>query len=128
MELEIEKIKADIVKTEDGIAKLLEEGVVQDKVKGGFGGVQGFKIEGFPEREYKKRRNLLMKKKTRLIAKENELLELIDGIEEYIDTIPISRDRLIFKGIYLEKKTQQEIASELFIDRSLVSKILSKYE
>ena len=125
--LEIEKIREDIRKTEDSIAKLIEEGVVQDKVKGGFGGEQGFKIEGFPEKAYKKRRILLMNKKAKLIQQENKLLEVTESIEEFIDTLPTSRDRLVFRGIYLEHKTQQELAKELYVDRSLISKILTKY-
>ena len=48
MQEEIKRMRADIQKTEDDIARLLEEGTVCDKVKGGLGGIQGFKIEGFP--------------------------------------------------------------------------------
>ena len=127
MQKEIEQIHQDIKKTEDNIARLLEEGTVQDKVRGGFGGNQGFKIEGFPVEIFEKRKNLLRGKMDRLTKKENELLELTESIETFIDGIPVSRDRRIFRAIYLEDKTQQEIAAELHIDRSLVSKTISKY-
>ena len=124
---EIEKMKIDIKKTEDSIANLVREGVVEDKVYGGLGGIQGFKIEGFPLAIYEKRRNLLRKKVDRLSAKENELLELVENMETLVDNIPISRDRVIFRALYFECKTQQQIADELHIDRSLVSKTISKY-
>ena len=124
---EIEKMKIDIKKTEDSIAKLVKEGVVEDKVYGGLGGIQGFKIEGFPLAIYEKRRNLLRKKVDRLSAKENELLELVENMETLVDNIPVSRDRVIFRELYFEGKTQQQIADELHIDRSLVSKTISKY-
>lgn len=124
---EIEKMKIDIKKTEDSIAKLVKEGVVEDKVYGGLGGIQGFKIEGFPLAIYEKRRNLLRKKVDRLSAKENELLELVENMETLVDNIPVSRDRVIFRALYFEGKTQQQIADELHIDRSLVSKTISKY-
>lgn len=124
---EIEKMKIDIKKTEDSIAKLVREGVVEDKVYGGLGGIQGFKIEGFPIAIYEKRRNLLRKKVDRLSAKENELLELVENMETLVDNIPVSRDRVIFRALYFEGKTQQQIADELHIDRSLVSKTISKY-
>lgn len=124
---EIEKMKIDIKKTEDSIAKLVREGVVEDKVYGGLGGIQGFKIEGFPLAIYEKRRNLLRKKVDRLSAKENELLELVENMETLVDNIPVSRDRVIFRALYFEGKTQQQIADELHIDRSLVSKTISKY-
>lgn len=124
---EIEKMKIDIKKTEDSIENLVREGVVEDKVYGGLGGIQGFKIEGFPVAIYEKRSNLLRKKVDRLSAKENELLELVENMETLVDNIPVSRDRIIFRALYFEGKTQQQIADELHIDRSLVSKTISKY-
>lgn len=124
---EIKRMRADIQKTEDDIAKLLEEGTVCDKVKGGLGGIQGFKIEGFPVPAFERRKKILRKKMDRLIDKENELLEMTESIEMFIDNIPVSRDRRIFHAIYFEDKTQQQVARELHIDRSLVSKIISKY-
>lgn len=127
MKEEIKQMRADIQKTEDAIAKLLEEGTVCDKVTGGLGGIQGFKIEGFPVVEFEKRKRLLRKKVDRLMERENDLLEMTEGIEVFIDSISISRDRRIFRAIYFEDKTQQQVARELHIDRSLVSKIISKY-
>ena len=127
MQEEIKKMREDIQKTEDSIAKLIEEGTVQDKVYGGLGGIQGFKIEGFPVAIYERRKRILRKKVDRLSDRENDLLELTETIETFIDEIPVSRDRRIFKAIYFENKTQQQIASELHIDRSLVSKIISRY-
>lgn len=127
MQEEIKQMRADIQKTEDAIAKLLEEGTVCDKVTGGLGGIQGFKIEGFPVVEFEKRKRLLRKKVDRLTERENDLLEMTESIEVFIDNIPISRDRRIFRAIYFENKTQQQVARELHIDRSLVSKIISKY-
>ncbi len=127
MQEELKQMRASIQKTEDDIAKLLEEGTVCDKVKGGLGGIQGFKIEGFPIAAFEKRKRLLRKKMDRLLEKENELLEMTEGVETFIDNIPVSRDRRIFTAIYFENKTQQQVARELHIDRSLVSKIISKY-
>lgn len=126
LKTEIDMTKKDIEKTEDEIEKLLKETVV-DKVNGGFGGIQGFKIEGFPEKEYRRRKNILIGKKNRLITKETDLLIQAEEIEKFIDEIKTSRDRMIFKKMFIENKTQQQIADELYIDRSLVSKIISKY-
>lgn len=127
MQEEIKTLRIKIQKTEDEIAKLLEEGTVCDKVKGGLGGIQGFKIEGFPIPAFEKRKRILRQTMDRMIDKENELLELTESIEIFIDNIPVSRDRRIFHAIYFEDKTQQQVARELHIDRSLVSKIISKY-
>lgn len=128
IEIEIEQIRKEIKKTEDSIEKLIKEGTVQDKVKGGLGGMQGFKIEGFPEKEYNRRKRILRNKTSRLQAKENDLLEKKEEIEKFIDEIPVSRDRTIFRMIYLENQKQQTVANLLHIDRSLVSKIISKYQ
>lgn len=124
---ELEKIRNEIKITEESIEKLINEGTVADKVTGGLGGIQGFKIEGFPEREYYRRKKILRNKMNRLIEKENDLMELTESMEVFIDSIPVSRDRQIFTMICFENKTQQQIANTLHIDRSLVSKTISKY-
>lgn len=127
LQKEIADTKKEIASTEDDIAKLLEEGTVVDKVKGGFGGIQGFKIEGFPQKEYDRRKNLLHSKRNRLFKKQNDLIEITEEIESLIDSIPKSRDRQIMRLTFIENRTQQQIADKLFIDRSLVSKIINKY-
>lgn len=48
LKMELESVKKEVKETEDSISKLIEEGTVCDKVTGGLGGIQGFKIEGFP--------------------------------------------------------------------------------
>lgn len=127
LQKEIAYTQEEIQKTEDSIAKLLKEGTVVDKVKGGFGGIESFKIEGFPQKEYDRRKNVLNNKINRLFAKETDLLQMREQIEVFIDEIQVSRDRIIFKALFLDNKTQQQIADELYIDRSLVSKIIAKY-
>ena len=81
LEKEVEDIRTDIKSTEESIEKLLKEGTVIDKVSGGYGGIQGFKIEGMPEREYNRRRTILRKKHDRLAKKENDLLENVEKID-----------------------------------------------
>lgn len=124
---ELEKIENEIMDTEMSIEKLLEEGTVCDKVIGGLGGIQGFKIEGLPVKEYERRKKILRKKYDRLVEKENDLLELTESIQMFIDSIRNSRDRQIFTMICFDGKTQQQVAEILHVDRSLVSKIISKY-
>lgn len=127
LQIELSDAKKSVREKEDAIARLNEEGVVKDKVYGGMGGIQGFVIEGFPERELNRRYNALKRAKTRALQKETELIDKISDIESFIDTIEDGRARVILKRYYLEGKKQYEIASELFIDRSLVSKIITKY-
>ena len=127
IQIEIRQLRADIRKAEDSIAKLVEEGTVKDKVYGGDGGIQGFVIEGFPEREYNRRLKTLRNKKQKLIKRESDLIEMTYQMETMISEIPISRDRIIFRSLYLEGMTQEQVARILHIDRSLVSKIVSRY-
>lgn len=124
---EIAKLKEEQKKTEDAIVKLVEEGCVKDKVYGGDGGIQGFVVEGFPIAEYERRRKLLRSRKQRLIQKENELLELQETIEREIDKINNSRDRMIFLLYFVDGRTQNEVAEEIHVERSLVSKIINSY-
>ena len=125
--IELEDARKKVQAKEDEIARLNEIGIVKDKVYGGLGGTQGFVIEGFPEREWNKRYANLKRAREHYIGKETELMNMVSEIEEFIDGIQNSRDRIILKRYYLENKKQHEIASELFIDRSLVSKIIAKY-
>ena len=124
---EIEMLERKKAETERSIAKLIEDGLVKDKVYGGNGGLQGYVVEGFPLKEYNRRRKLLRKRADMLISRQNDLLELQITIEKEIDKIPESRDRMIFKGFFLENKSQEKIARELYIDQSLVSRTIKKY-
>lgn len=124
---EIEMLERKKAETERSIAKLIEDGLVKDKVYGGNGGLQGYVVEGFPLKEYNRRRKLLRERADRLISRQNDLLELQITIEKEIDKIPESRDRLIFQGFFLENKSQEKIAKELYIDQSLVSRTIKKY-
>lgn len=53
--------------------------------------------------------------------------DLIVEIEEFIAGIPDSETRQIFELTYLEGKKQREVAEELSIDRSYVSKKINNY-
>lgn len=126
LKIEVDGIRKDIASTEDAIAKLVEEGTVRDRVYGGEGGIQGFNIEGFPVAEYYKRLKKLRNKRKRLLEKEDQLFDMITDVEMMIDTLPNARDRIIFRKIYLEGLTQEQVARQLHIDRSLVSKRISR--
>lgn len=125
--IEVEDAKKKIKEIEDSMAHLNEVGMVKDKVYGGLGGTQGFVIEGFPEKAWNKRYYVLKKARQHLLEKETALLETICDIEIFIDDIEDARDRIVMKRYFLENKKQHEIASELHVDRSLVSKIICKY-
>lgn len=124
---EIESLKRREGQLEDSIAKLVEEGTVTDKVYGGNGGAQGFVIEGFPIKEYERRRKILRNSRDRIIRRENDLLELKEKIETEIDNIESSRDRQVFYEYFIAERTQEEVADMVCVERSAISKIIKKY-
>lgn len=107
---EVKDLHKRIVKTEDDIRKIEEEGEVTDSVKGGCGGIQSFKITGFPVPEYSKKRSLLLVRKAKLKSLEYDLLELTNEIEEYISSLDDSRIRRILRFRYIDDMTWAKVA------------------
>ena len=52
LQKERKEVREKIEKLEKQIKTIENDGNVADKVRGGDGGLQSFKIEGFPYREY----------------------------------------------------------------------------
>ena len=127
IKLEIDTLGDRIRRVEDKIARIVEEGTVKDRVYGGEGGIQGFNIEGFPVEEYEEQLGKLRELKRMLVSKEGELVRKEIEVEQYVSKIPVSRERIILRAIVLEGRKQEEIARQLHIERSLVSKIIAKY-
>lgn len=78
-----------------------------------------------------KDRSAWKQKQYELIAKlhkeRDELYQLQIEIDIFLTTIYDARDRLIFEYIFRDGMTQQEVAKELFIERSYISRIIDKY-
>lgn len=91
----------------------LDGGTVTDMVTGGSGGIQHFKIEGFPVVAYEKARNALQKNIQRIEDKYIELLEVQNEIEEYIESIGDSRMRRIIRMRFLDKLTWSQVADNI---------------
>lgn len=113
LKAEIEGIRALIRITEERLKKIEEEGVVSDVVSGGMGGTQHFKVTGFPEPRYEKEIALLKSRRQRLKMKEEELLELTNQAEEYIESIPKSEIRIMLRLYYIENLTWTQVAMRL---------------
>ena len=113
MKVEIKELKRLISKTEDRIRRIEEEGEVSDVVSGGMGGIEHFKITGFPKPEYKRAEWLLQNRRNRLKLKEEELLELTNQAEEYIESIEKSELRTMFRLYYIEGLTWAAVAMRM---------------
>lgn len=92
---EVKEVRERIERTERQIAKIEEDGKVIDTVSGGSGGIQHFKIEGFPYPEYSRKKTLLYARKATLASLEMELLETLNQVEEFIASVDDSRMRRI---------------------------------
>jgi vacuolar-type H+-ATPase subunit I/STV1 len=107
---EVKDLRKRIDNIERQIDKIETEGNVIDSVKGGYGGIQHFKIEGFPDPEYSKKKTRLYLNKAQLESAELELLELTNQVEDYIQSIDNSRMRRIFRLRYIDGKTWLQVA------------------
>ena len=101
--------------------------VVAGKVRGSspvFPYVQKtFSVEMYQPTENDKLNELIRLKNKRIKELEAEVIE----IEKFLQSIEDSKTRSIFEAYFVDGKTTYQIADEWYIDRSAVSKIISKY-
>ena len=110
---EVKDLRKRIQKLSDQINKLEQDGCVRDCVKGGYGGIQTFKIEGFPYPEYSRKKSLLHLYKAQLENAELELLELTNKVEECIQSIDNSRIRRIIRYVFIDGLTYIQAAHRM---------------
>ncbi len=107
---EIEEVRQRIKKIGQEIGRIEKEGKVVDVVRGGSGGNQHYKIEGFPYPEYKRMTNLLRAKKAILSGLEMKLLEMLNQVEEFIANLDDSRMRRIISLRFIDNLSWNEVA------------------
>lgn len=107
---EVKEVRNRIESTEKQIAKIEEEGNVIDTVCGGTGGIQHFKIEGFPYPEYSRKKSLLYVRKATLVNLELELTETLNQVEEFIAGVEDSRIRRIITLRFIENLSWNKVA------------------
>lgn len=110
---EREDVKKRIQETERQLGRIENMHSVGDIVKGGSGGREKIKVEGFPDKEYSKKKTLLLQKNMRLREIEKKLETLTDSVEQYIDSIEDSRKRNIMRYRYIDGMTWRETAKKL---------------
>ena len=110
---EVKEIRERIERTEKQIAKIEEEGKVIDTVSGGSGGIQHFKIEGFPYPEYSRKKSLLYVRKATLVNLEMELTETLNQVEEFIAGVEDSRIRRIITLRFIENLSWNKVADRI---------------
>ena len=110
---EIKEVRNRIDKTEKEISKIESDGCVTDSVRGGYGGIQHYKIEGFPYPEYNRKKTLLYARKATLTSLEMELLEMLNSVEEFIAGIDDSRMRRIITLRFIDNLSWNEVARSI---------------
>lgn len=110
---EVKEVRERIEKTEMQITKIEKEGNVVDTVNGGSGGIQHFKIEGFPYPEYSRKKTLLYARKATLASLEMELLETLNLVEEFVASVDDSRMRRIITLRFNDNLSWFKVAERL---------------
>lgn len=110
---EIKEVRQRIEQTERQIERIEQEKTVCDKVRGGEGGLQSFKIEGFPYPEYSRKKTLLYSRKATLTSLEMELLETLNKVEEFIASVDDSRMRRIINLRFIEGLSWNKVADRI---------------
>lgn len=113
LQKECKEVREKINKLEKQIEKIEDEGVVIDKVRGGEGGLQSFRIEGFPYPEYSRKKTLLFARKAKLSEIELDLLEKVNMVEEYISSLSDSHIRRIISLRVVEGLSWGKIAIKM---------------
>lgn len=115
MKEEIKDLRRRIHENERELAKL-ENMIVTDSVTRGKRGKKPLgtvKITGRPTAAIAMKQRLLKKRNNRLTALETELLELTNQAEEYIETIPKSELRIMFRLYYIDDLTWYQVALKM---------------
>lgn len=113
LQQECKELREKIEKLEQQISRIESEGSVIDKVTGGLGGLQSFKIEGFPTPEYTRKKTLMMSRKIALSELEVQLLETLNEVEEFIAGIKDSHIRRIINLRVIDGLSWGEVAAKI---------------
>lgn len=109
---EVKDLRRRIQKNQDDIDKLE---IVSDSVKGTRrdGTIGNISITGFPSPRYYKLKETLYKRQRSLSEKEDELLELINQVDDYINSIKDSRIRRIMRYRYIDDMNWVQVARRM---------------
>lgn len=116
LQQEISDIQRRIDQKETLLRKMEEKGyIVKDAVKGTRpdGTIGSITIKGFPYPDYTRQKSLLHTSKLQMQLKLDELLELTNEVEKFIDAIKDSRTRRIFRHRYLDNMTWVQVAHQM---------------
>lgn len=116
----IEKLEDTINRIEKRLSEIEEGETVKDKVTGGLGGLQSYKIEGIPLKEYNQKKSELMVKKLLLNQRKStleilefDLLQKTNEVEEFMTSLDDSRMRRIINLRFIENLSWNKVADRI---------------
>lgn len=112
---EIKDLRERIDRDELRLQKIEEEGVVSDTVTGtrADGTIGSIKITGFPIPEYSTVKAMLKKRIAKLQIMEDELREAVNAVDDFINAIPKSDLRQMFRFYYIDDMTWRRVATNM---------------
>lgn len=112
---EIKDLRERIDRDELRLQKIEEEGVVSDTVTGtrADGTIGSIKITGFPIPEYSTVKAMLKKRIAKLQIMEDELHEAMNAVDDFINAIPKSDLRQMFRFYYIDDMTWRRVATNM---------------
>ena len=112
---EIKDLRERIDKDELRLQKIEEEGVVSDTVTGtrADGTIGSIKITGSPIPEYSTVKAMLKKRIAKLQIMEDELHEAVNAVDDFINAIPKSDLRQMFRFYYIDDMTWRKVATNM---------------
>ena len=112
---EIKDLRERIDREELRLQKIEEEGVVSDTVTGtrADGTIGSIKITGFPIPEYSTVKAMLKKRIAKLQIMEDELHEAMSAVDDFINAIPKSDLRQMFRFYYIDDMTWRRVAANM---------------
>lgn len=112
---EIKDLRERIDRDELRLQKIEEEGVVSDTVTGtrADGTIGSIKITGFPIPEYSTVKAMLKKRIAKLQIMEEELHEAMNAVDDFINAIPKSDLRQMFRFYYIDDMTWRRVATNM---------------
>jgi len=112
---EIKDLRERIDRDEQRFQRIKDEGVVSDTVTGTRrdGTIGAIKITGFPTPEYDQVKFMIKKRIAKLHIMEDELQEAMNAVDDFINAIPKSDLRQMFRFYYIDDMTWDMVAMRM---------------
>jgi len=113
LKAEIKENQARLERLQARLDRINDEGFVVDTVKGGEGGIQHFKIEGFPTAEHSRVKTMLIMRQSMLNTQINKAIDLVTEVEMFIRDVEDPYLRRIMRFRYIDDLSWVEVSHRM---------------